>query len=506
MVMTNPPSSALNSPPVSLEQLATRAMIGADRAGGGSSTAAAVLNEASIHGLRARAGRTALPAVANITPCPPDPRDEAPLAALITLRRLLDASDTKLIEEWGDLASRVSVRISDGLLPPLMDWWSRQPRKSAAIGAAIGPRGVWLSTLNPQWSTAAAEVGAATADEGIWETGNETQRTHLLTAVRVASPPRGLELVRATWSSDGASERARFVAALQAGLCASDEPFLEQCLDDRSKQVRAAAADLLTRLPASALRARMVQRAAAMFAVEQGKKGLLRKSVTTLTLDAPKEFDPSWARDGVEEKPAGNQGKRAWWLQQLFAACDPHDLARQLNAEPEPIFKAIEESDYQRAAREGLLEAAGRCSDPEWVTAIITHAIDSKHGQMEQAFTALRALNPVDREKAAIRLFVLDAIEWLGRWHLLMVLDHAWSAEFSALVMKRLGADLPKKAVNWYDLQAVADHVAMTMHPTSAADFEAVILAAMKDDPTPGIRKAIDRAHLRATMQKEFGL
>ena len=40
-----------------------------------------------------------------------------------------------------------------------------------------------------------------------------------------------------------------------------DEPFLESALDDRSREVRQQAADLLTRLPDSRLALRMAERA-----------------------------------------------------------------------------------------------------------------------------------------------------------------------------------------------------------------------------------------------------
>ena len=48
-----------------------------------------------------------------------------------------------------------------------------------------------------------------------------------------------------------------FLDSLRTGLGPQDEPFLEQALADRSRNVRAVAAELLSALPGSALAARM---------------------------------------------------------------------------------------------------------------------------------------------------------------------------------------------------------------------------------------------------------
>jgi leucyl aminopeptidase len=125
--------------------------------------------------------------------------------------------------------------------------------------------------------------------------------------VRQRDPGRALEMVRATFSVDGAEERRKFVEVLATGVSAADEPFLESVLDDRSKTVRREAARVLARCAGSALRERMRQRAAGMISVEKTKGGLLRRTKVTMSVEPPKELEAAWEREGVEENAiAGN--------------------------------------------------------------------------------------------------------------------------------------------------------------------------------------------------------
>lgn len=101
-----------------------------------------------------------------------------------------------------------------------------------------------------------------------------------------------------------------FLDALRTGLSAADEPFLEEALTDRSRNVRATAAELLSALPDSALAGRMAARARSC--VSLGPEGI--------TVEAPYACDPAMERDGVAAKPPNGRGERSWWLGQLVDA------------------------------------------------------------------------------------------------------------------------------------------------------------------------------------------
>ncbi len=90
----------------------------------------------------------------------------------------------------------------------------------------------------------------------------------LLTALRARHPALARDLLAGTWTTERAEDRLMFLDSLRTGLQPADEPFLEQALSDRSRNVLATAAELLSSLPDSALAGRMAARAAACVAVD----------------------------------------------------------------------------------------------------------------------------------------------------------------------------------------------------------------------------------------------
>jgi len=92
----------------------------------------------------------------------------------------------------------------------------------------------------------------------------------VLGQLRRSDPAQSRDLLQKTWIDDPADQRAEFVKLFIDGLSPTDEPLLESMLDDRSKQVRIAAADLLVRLPHSQLQQRMIARASSLLTFKRG--------------------------------------------------------------------------------------------------------------------------------------------------------------------------------------------------------------------------------------------
>src|SRR5206468_2808474 len=110
-------------------------------------------------------------------------------------------------------------------------------------------RGLWLARQNPEWGYAVGE----SMDEGRWETGRLDERMEVLREVRGKDPGRGRELLAGTWEKESPDDRPKLLPALTIGMSAGDEPFLDTVLDDGRKEVRKAAANLLSLLPESRL-------------------------------------------------------------------------------------------------------------------------------------------------------------------------------------------------------------------------------------------------------------
>ena len=165
-----------------------------------------------------------------------------------------------------------------------------------ALRTILGVRGRWLAAKNPKWRKYAG-VHESAEPASVWETGTLHERLAALVSLRGTDPGRARELVASTFAADSADQRAKFVGEFARGLSMEDEPFLEAALDDRSKEVRRQAAELLRSLPESRLCLRMIERARACAAA-----GKAARSSSSRRPPATRRL----IRDGVEPKPAAN--------------------------------------------------------------------------------------------------------------------------------------------------------------------------------------------------------
>ncbi|MGW2325380.1 DUF5691 domain-containing protein [Streptomyces sp. NPDC001700] len=340
------PAPAPASAPVSWDDLVAAALLGTERrtppvaARPGQDAASALLDAAALSTVRRRAGLRPAPARPVPAPAPEDPRPPLPPAARSRLAMLLadrsspgrsgprSAPDlAELLPQWLALANQHGYRAPDALLPTLLDAARARTDLRPEALTLGGPRALWLARLNPDWKFAlrggpgrgtapASEPGGAASDDAevrrSWEEGLFAERVSLLARTRHRDPAAGLALLSGTWSTERAEDRLMFLDSLRDDLSPSDEPFLEQALSDRSRNVRATAAELLAALPDSAYAARMAERSAACVS--------LSPAIGQIAVDPPEQCDSGMQRDGVVPKPPSGRGERSWWLSQLVEA------------------------------------------------------------------------------------------------------------------------------------------------------------------------------------------
>lgn len=376
------------------EELVTAALLGTDRrTPPGHSTGAdaptALLDAAAVQTVRRRAGLRPAPAAALPARAADDPRPLLPaparrrLAMLLTDRpgtgggRRGTAPDLmELLPQWLAGANAKGYAAPPDLLPALLDAArGRTDLRPQALTFA-GPRALWLARLNPDWKFALrAAPGGGTAlpapEDGadvqrLWEEGLFAERVALLARVRAHSPDAARDLLATTWAAERAEDRLMFLDSLRSGLGGADEPFLEEALSDRSRNVRATAAELLSALPGSALAARMASRAASCVAVDR------TQGAATITVEAPHECDAGMERDGVAAKPPTGRGERSWWLGQLVEAAPLGCwTARFGGRTPEEIVALPVADDWQRELHAAWCRAAVRQRDAVWSRALL---------------------------------------------------------------------------------------------------------------------------------------
>ncbi|MEE1750358.1 MULTISPECIES: DUF5691 domain-containing protein [unclassified Streptomyces] len=373
------------------EELVTTALLGTDRRPAGADAGpAGLLDAAALHTVRRRAGLLPAAPAARPDPAPADPRPPLPPAARHRLARLLadrsasggsggrrgTAPDlTELIPQWLATANQQGFRAPAELLPALLDAARARTDLRPHALAFAGPRGLWLAGLNPEWkfalrgSSGGSPLPGPTEPEAVarlWEEGLFAERVALLAAVRAQDPAGALALLATTWTTERAEDRLMFLDSLRTGLSPVDEPFLEQALSDRSRNVRSTAAELLSALPESALAGRMASRALSCVSPD------LTGDEASVAVEAPHECDAPMERDGVVAVPPSGRGERSWWLGQLVEATPLTTWPTRFGGRSAREIVALPVADgWAEELHAAWCRATVRQRDPEWARALL---------------------------------------------------------------------------------------------------------------------------------------
>lgn len=556
-------TSTDNHATVHWDDLVATALLGTERrtppgAAPGAEPAAALLDAAAVATLRRRAGLRPAAARPRPAPAPPDTRPPLPAAARRRLTLLLadrlgpgsgggrrgTAPDlTELLPQWLSAANRHGYRAPAALLPALLDAArARTDLRSAALALA-GPRALWLARANPDWkfalrgsvppavpepsgpgapsapAAAGVPVPAAEPQGGaeapaavrrLWEEGLFAERVALLEALRRREPAAALALLDATWRTERAEDRLMFLDSLRTGLSGADEPFLERALADRSRNVRATAAELLSALPGSAFAARMAARAAACVFLDPAAP------VPLLTVVAPHACDAAMQRDGVVPKPPSGRGERAWWLGQLVEAAPLSCWTERLGGRSAAEITALPVADgWQPELHAAWCRAAVRQRDAEWSRALLgsPSAVSAaapgtaSPGERTRLLSAL----PPDERAGWVAGFIAahglsDAFQLLG------VCAVPWAAPLGRAVVDAL--DIAREAGSYpWSFSGVMGLAERCLDPAEADRLE--LLTAATDEPegaSPGaggywseaFQRLVRTLRLRRTMLDEL--
>ncbi len=298
---------------------------------------------------------------------PPAPAESLPLinpASIAHLRAMLDGHGAEVLPEWLGEIARLGKRVLPECLPALLEW-ARQNRAHRPLATAAGGERVrWLATLNPAWNFAADDSPEH------WETGGREQRLAILRGWRASRPAEARARLEAVWSAEPADTRAALLAVLADGLSGEDEPFLERALDDRGKEVRLIAADLLARLPGSSFVARMIARAEPLLTFK--RSGLLGRA--SLEVALPPDPDTAASRDGLDPQkfgPVNPLGAKATLLTLIVAAVPLRHWTDTFQQTPAELLKAVKKNEFADALATGWALAAFRQHDADWAEALL---------------------------------------------------------------------------------------------------------------------------------------
>lgn len=254
-----------------------------------------------------------------VPPLPEAPADQESRASptlLKILERTLTPEETELLPEFLVALSARGLSVPHSLLPRFLSLTDPELRRE--LLPVLGKRGVWLSQFDPNWAwcreKSDSEEETIDALSGPWLEGSVTQRVEVLGQVRRLNPGLGLTWLEEVFSKEKAGTRRAFLEQLRVGLAATDEPFLNQSLSDRSQQVRFLAADLLMQLPDSEVARRMQQRGEALLRNVAAIGGEIH-----LKCEPPQQIPKEWLEDGIPEKSSHGEGPRGFWTEEIVA-------------------------------------------------------------------------------------------------------------------------------------------------------------------------------------------
>ncbi|MFI8961314.1 DUF5691 domain-containing protein [Streptomyces sp. NPDC053493] len=521
------------------EELVTSALLGTDRKplarhDAGDAAPVALLDAAAVHTVRRRAGLRPGPAAPPLEAAPEDGRRRLPEAARRRLAQLLAgraapapsggrrgaAPDlAELLPQWLAAANEHGYGAPAAALPALLDAARARTDLRPQALAFAGPRGLWLARLNPDWKFALRGAGAGGAlpdpadPDGVtalWEEGLFAERVALLSAVRARDADRGRELLAGTWAAERAEDRLMFLDSLRAGLSASDEEFLEAALADRSRNVRATAAELLSALPSSALAARMAERAASCVSLDR------TEGAETIVVEAPHECDAGMRHDGVVATPPTGRGERSWWLGQLVEAA-PLDCwpARFGGRRPEEIVALPVADDWRAELHAAWCRAAVRQRDADWSRALLGAPASPQTSGPGTSSLAERAqlLSTLSQEERAAWVAAFIAAHGLSEaFQLLGVCTVPWSEELGRAVVDAL--DIARDAGSYpWSFSGVMGLAERCLSPSAAPQLAALTaLPAEPEDASPGaaaywseaFQRLVSTLDLRAAMHAEL--
>jgi hypothetical protein len=424
-----------------------------------------------------RAGRLPDRDIAPVSPAPPDGRELVGPAARYRLARLLFGDYDHLLPEWLGAVTARGLRVPPERLPVLADVASGRPELRAPMAAVAGPRGPWLAALRPEWAFLAELPG--NDDPKVWQFGTVGQRVVWLTDLRATDPDRARAALDEVWAAEPAPVRAEFLGVLRAGLSTSDERFLELALDDRARDVRRLAAELLAALPGSALGQRMAGRL----------RPLLSLRRRTLVVRLPDGCDDAARRDGVSPAPPRGVGERAWWLGQLVSLA-PLSVWTDLAGSAAKVVALPVEGCDPRLLAIGWAAAAVRERNPDWAHALLAGEIALGVEQITRLITVLPSAQWAKAVAEATRDGDPSTALFTG-------LPVPWPAEVGTMVLDRLARARDNRAIaHLADLAAYAAPVECLDHPLTTAILPA--------DASPWRRRLADTLIFRREMYKEL--
>lgn len=447
------------------------------------------------------------------SPCEPEEHPYCTQRAAGHLALMLGGQHDDVLPEWLQALGRRGMLVPPEHVSALLDLGASRSHLRDAIRLVAGKRGRWLARQNPQWEYLAPLEADRDSWEAKWETANFGARRAMLEQVRRVDPARARELITTSWKEDKASERAAFIATLRTGLSPEDEPLLETALDDRSKDVREEAAELLSQLPGSGLVRRAIEAVLPLVSFKELRQrrllgGVNDKSYIEVAL--PQDYTPQMKRDAVQQKsPYTRLGERAYWLSQLLGRIPLGYWSERWRQTPGAIIAATANTKEWRDMLMGAWTGATwRHKDAEWARALLAHSqANTVEGAIQNLLPVLPAsereqfvLGALKRNPAALYTAAMPV-------SLLWQCESPWSTELSRTVLRSVSHYIvTTSAYGGWEVRQSLQGIARSVSPSILEEATAVLSERASANPffADAVDEFLATVQFRRDMLKEL--
>lgn len=345
----------------------------------------------AAHDLVQRAGFAPAGTDSATTPCPD--ASTVPRSAERVLQMIMQGVHANQLHNWLALARQHGMALPHGLLAPLLELGTQQAALRPALAPVLGRRGHWLAAQHPDWSTQYS--GGDPVQH--WETGTLAERRAALMAMRRAEPAAALAALDAAWPQEPLENRLALLPVLAIGLHLQDEAFLESALDDKRKEVRVVAQQLLAALPGAQLAERCKARLASV----------LTGAPAALVVTLPETCDKAMKRDGIGVDTHRGLGEKAGWLVDLLRSVPPAHWSASWHVTPQQVLDLCARQEFGTALVTGLAQACTRtltiASDPDAIAWFALMSTAPLPAGVSVDMQALQRLAPAAQEEIVLR-------------------------------------------------------------------------------------------------------
>jgi hypothetical protein len=376
-----------------------------------------------------------------LVPAQEEVQSQVSAKASSILNAVLAEDLLSLIHLWLRLCHQNRLCVAPDALPAVLELGSKRKELRNIIRAVIGNRGEWLCQLNPAWHFYISSMEADT----MWQTGTPEERKEIIRALRITNPERAIDLMKSTWDTEGAQEKAVFLELLRINLSAQDLPWL-QSLKEKGQKVNSLIQDLLKSIPGSQVVESYWSVLREHTRIKSSKALLGMMNKTTLEVDEDLQVPEEIFKSGIEKLSSSkNITDHQHITYQLIAGIPPSYWNNHFKESGKVIIELFQKEKDTSYYVHALAQASLRFGDVSWISDILNFAKTDLFGALAPAM--IRALPPSQRNDFALRFIEVKPQEIVT---VMTEQNEEWSHALAKEILKHTSSEIYLYNKNFY--------------------------------------------------------